>query len=315
MYYENLEYSMLRFLIPELVWLMIFKLSLEYDELFWAWIIFFILRIIVFRKCAKKSVHRMLVSKTAKNNCSIKESQKFSYRIIRIIFAFFISLLLLKMVFFNSYGRCGDPECTEFHYDEFIVDLTCMHIFLSATIYLISMLYYAKGSECVSDDEIKEYNKKKKIGKIYRLIRGIIYVVIICILLIIYLKKLSIDKQKEYEDKIESLPVDVNIIVTNPEYWVDEYEYEWLFFYNKNGTFIADRYPPEDSFSSCQIPKGSAKFVYTAFDKPEDGMRSLPTLKDNEQYIIKIDYKTKTIEVYTEKKEKYSTKPQLQSNS
>lgn len=305
----------MRFLIPELVWLMIFKLSLEYEELFWAWIIFFILRIIVFRKCAKKSVHRMLVSKTSKNNCSIKESQKFSYRIIRIIFGLFISLLLVKMVFFNSYGRCSDPECTEFHYEAFIFGLTCMHIFLSATIYLISMLYYAKKSECVSDDEIKEYNKKKKIGKIYRLIRGIIYVVIICILLIIYLKKLSIDRQKEYEDKIESLPVDVTIIAINPEYWVDEYAYEWLFFYNKNGTFIADRYPPEDSFLSCQIPKGSAKFVYTAFDKPEDGTRSLPALKDDEQYIIKIDYKTKTIEVYTEKKEKYSTKPQLQSNS
>lgn len=53
---------------------------------------------------------------------------------------------------------------------------------------------------------------------------------------------------------------------------------------------------------SCQIPKGSAKFVYTAFDKPEDGTRSLLTLKNDEQYIIKIDYKTKTIEVYTEKR-------------
>lgn len=77
--------------------------------------------------------------------------------------------------------------------------------------------------------------------------------------------------------------------------------YEWLFF-NKNGTFIAYCYPPEDSFLSCQIPKGSAKFVYTAFDKPEDGTRSLLTLKNDEQYIIKIDYKTKTIEVYTEKR-------------
>ena len=56
------------------------------------------------------------------------------------------------------------------------------------------------------------------------------------------------------------------------------------YFFNKNGTFIAYCYPPEDSFLSCQIPKGSAKFVYTAFD------------------IIKIDYKTKTIEVYTEKR-------------
>lgn len=127
------------------------------------------------------------------------------------------------------------------------------------------------------------------------------------------MKKLSIDKQKEYEDKIESSPVDVTIIVTNPEYCV--YEYEFLAFYNKNDTFIADRYPPEDSFSSCQIPKGSAKFVYTAFDKPEDGTRSLPTLKDNEQYIIKIDYKTKKDSSIYEKKEKYSIKPQLQSNS
>ena len=66
------------------------------------------------------------------------------------------------------------------------------------------------------------------------------------------------------------------------------------YFFNKNGTFIAYCYPPEDSFLSCQIPKGSAKFVYTAFDKPEDGTRSLLTLK--------IDYKTKTIEVYTEKR-------------
>ena len=74
------------------------------------------------------------------------------------------------------------------------------------------------------------------------------------------------------------------------------------YFFNKNGTFIAYCYPPEDSFLSCQIPKGSAKFVYTAFDKPEDGTRSLLTLKNDEQYIIKIDYKTKTIEVYTEKR-------------
>ena len=51
------------------------------------------------------------------------------------------------------------------------------------------------------------------------------------------------------------------------------------YFFNKNGTFIAYCYPPEDSFLSCQIPKGSAKFVYTAFDKPEDGTRSLLTLK------------------------------------
>ena len=61
------------------------------------------------------------------------------------------------------------------------------------------------------------------------------------------------------------------------------------YFFNKNGTFIAYCYPPEDSFLSCQIPKGSAKFVYTAFDKPEDGTRSLLTLKNDEQ-------------VYTEKR-------------
>ena len=81
------------------------------------------------------------------------------------------------------------------------------------------------------------------------------------------------------------------------------------YFFNKNGTFIAYCYPPEDSFLSCQIPKGSAKFVYTAFDKPEDGTRSLLTLKNDEQYIIKIDRS-----IYG-KKEKYSTKPQFQSNS
>ena len=74
------------------------------------------------------------------------------------------------------------------------------------------------------------------------------------------------------------------------------------YFFNKNGTFIAYCYPPEDSFLSCQSPKGSVIFVYTEFDKHEDGKSLLMTLKNDEQYIIKIDYKTKTIEVYTEKR-------------
>lgn len=188
MYYENLEYSLARFLITECICLLIVWGGLVIIPIFPPVLIVLETGLIwiIFKKCAQKCVHRMYLSKIARYNRPVSDAKKTCLKIIGILFVFIIPPCLLLIEKFRPFfGVCGDEDCIECIAESRLAFCICEPILLSAAFFLIALIYYGVRAINISREEINEYIEKMEKREELRCIRIIVYVMIVGVLLII----------------------------------------------------------------------------------------------------------------------------------